>query len=364
MKVKIKDLEPNPFREWENFQLHRPTVEMLKDSIQETFFWENLIGRKNNGKFELGYGHHRLQALRELYPEGNKMFDIPIYPLNDEQMFIIMARENETGKSLTISNIDLTVKKAKEFLEANPEIHRKYSEKLHKEVGYVAISRFLKWDITRVKTASERLSGYEGKGGMPSLLDKEAVESLPSERATHDFVRAVKWTGANKEIQKKVAKKIVESREKKDTEEGAIAGKYRIEREMFEEEHGEDQKKKEETLKKEREEERKQFEYYLTTLANKGRSLWHGLINLLEFRDILLSAHYQKSREAQDFVYWMAESFSVFRLLMGQDKQGKKFPKNIEATIKMCTEAEGRADEEQRSLKATESLKLLLASKE
>lgn len=321
MKVKIRDLEPNPHRGWEEFRLHRQTVDMLKDSIQETFFWENMIGRQVNGKIQIAYGHHRLQALRELYPNGNKAFDIPIYPLDDEQMFIIMARENETGKNLTIPNIDLTVKKAKEFLEANPEIHKKYSATLHKEVGYVAISRFLKWDITRVKIASERLAGYEGKGGMPPLLDKEAVESLPSERASQDFVKAVKWTGASKETQKKVAKKIVVSRTKKDTEEGAIAGRYRIEEELHKEEHGDEEKAREAQRKFDEKERRQQFEYYLIQVKDKAESLKRNLLILMEYKDILLSKHYQKSKEGQDFVYAMVELFNSFGILMDTAKK-------------------------------------------
>ena len=320
MKVKVKDLVPNHHRGWEEFQLDRVTVDMLKNSIQETFFWENVIGRVVNGKVEIAYGHHRLQALRELYPNGNKMFNVSVYPLDDEKMFIIMARENETGKNLTIPNIDLTVKKAKEFLEANPEVHRKYSEKVHKVAGFVAISRFLKWNITRVKIASERLDGYEDKGGTTPLLDRQAVESLPSERTSQDFVRAVKSTQASRKTQRKVAEKIVKSRAKEHTEEGAIIGKYRIEAEMHKEEYGDEEKAREERRKLEEKERRQQFENYLTQVKDKTDSLRRTLTDLLPFQDVLLSPHYHKSEEGQAFVYAMAELFNTFRILMGTDK--------------------------------------------
>jgi len=339
VKIKIRDLNPNPHRDWEEFQLDKGIVEMLKSSIQETFFWENVIGRKVNGKVQIAYGHHRLQALRELYPKGDKMFSIPVYPLDDEQMFIIMARENETGKNLTIPNIDLTVKKAKEFLEANSEIHRKYSEKLHKEVGYVAISRFLKWDVTRVKIASERLAGYKGKGGMPPLLDKEAIESLPSERASQDFVRAVKSTQASPKTQRTVAKKIVKSRSKKDTEEGAITGRYRIEAELHEEEHGDVEKAREVRRKLEEKERRQQFENYLTQVKDKADSLRRSLTVLMEYKDILLSEHYQKSKESQEFVYAMGELFNTFRILM--IKKGKEV--DLVESFKLLVESKEEA---------------------
>lgn len=207
MKVKIKDLEPNPFREWENFQLNKGIVEMLKNSIQETFFWENMIGRKNNGKLEIAYGHHRLKALRELYPDGEKEFNIPIYPLNDEQMFIIMARENETGKNLTIPNIDLTIKKAKEFLENNPEIAKKYAQKIDEGIGIRTLMKFLGWSFDRIRYSLDRVKCVTET----RLIDKEAVESMPTEKAAQRFVSAIKKTGLkDKEAQKRVAERIIE----------------------------------------------------------------------------------------------------------------------------------------------------------
>lgn len=319
MKVKVKDLVPNHHRGWEEFQLDRVTVDMLKNSIQETFFWENVIGRVVNGKVEIAYGHHRLQALRELYPNGNKMFNVSVYPLDDEKMFIIMARENETGKNISIPNIDLTVRKAKAFLEANPEIHRKHSEKPHKKAGSLAISRFLKWDDTRVKYSMERIVGYADNGDMAPLLDKEAVQSLPLERTARDFVKAVKDVKPSKETQRKVAKKIVESR-KKDTEEGAIAGRYRIEEELHKEEHGDAEVVQKAKDKADRHLRRMQFENYLTQVKDKTDSLRRTLTDLLPFQDVLLSPHYQKSEEGQAFVYAMAELFNTFRILMGTDK--------------------------------------------
>ena len=381
MKVKIKDLEPNPFRDIKNYPINSEKIESLAKSINQTGFWDNILARKKDGKIQIAYGHHRLVVLQRNF-KPDHIIDIPVKDLDDATMIRIMANENDESWAITPGIIDETVRVTYEYLNSllslKKEVKRgqettfleglpvpKYIDSDPKN-GYrmsplaKQISNWLggNWNEKRVYYSLERLGLIE-----EDVLDKESVESLPTDQAARDFTAAVKEVKPSKETQQKVAKKIVMSRTKEHTEEGAITGKYRIEAELHEEEYGEDRKKREEAIKREKEEERRQFEYHLTTLADKARSLWHSLINLLEFRDILLSDHYQKSREAQDFVYWMAESFSVFRLLMGQDKKGKQIPENIEATIRMCTEGEERADEEQRSKRATEDLKLLLASK-
>ncbi len=368
MKVKIKDLQPNPFRDIENYPINQGKVESLARSINQTGFWNNILARKSNGKIQIAYGHHRLVVLqRDCAPDF--IVDIPVKDLDDATMIRIMANENMEQWELNPTIITETVKVTREFLFSHQEIVRRLDRSPQSEtrsfdksnaIGARVITRFLgpNWKLDWVSDALLRLRMVK-----KNELDKEAIDSMPSPRAAKDFVEAVKMSSASKQTQRKVAKKIVKSRTKEHTEEGSITGKYRMEAEMHEEEHGDEEKAREEKRKLDEKERRQQFEHHLSTLADKARSLLHSLVNLLEFRDVLLSDHYQKSREAQDFVYWIAESFSVFRLLMGQDKQGKQIPENIEATIKMCTEAEERADEKERSRKATESLKLLLAPK-
>lgn len=288
MKVKIKDLEPNPFRDWDNFQPDRALVDLLKISIKETFFWENLIGRKSNGKIEIAYGHHRLIALRELYPKGDKIIDIPTYPLGDEKMLKIMATENETGRNLSISHVDLIVKKAKEFLEANPDIAKKYTKKyLKREAGRELISNFLGWDSTRIKNSLERQKlGH----GPVSILDKEAVESLPSERAARDFTKAVKKARVTPEIQKKVAKKIVESRQK-ESEDRAIYGERIMTAELLQEKLGFSDKKKKE----------KEFAEYIEECSKLINTLNRKLETLINFKSDFDSAYYKETFERFSF---------------------------------------------------------------
>jgi hypothetical protein len=93
--IKVSQLLPNPFRNLDVYPLNPAKVERLKASIQETFFWDNLIARPSPtrpGFYELAYGAHRLEALKEL--GVSKVSRIPVMNLSDEIMIKIMADEN------------------------------------------------------------------------------------------------------------------------------------------------------------------------------------------------------------------------------------------------------------------------------
>ncbi|MCF7944426.1 MAG: ParB/RepB/Spo0J family partition protein [Spirochaetia bacterium] len=115
MKIAVKNIKPNPFRNIENYPIDREKVELLKASIKETDFWDNIIVRKkDNHYFELAYGHHRLEALKEL---GIKEINIPVKELDDAQMIKIMANENLDEWRHNTAVINETVLAAKTFLD-------------------------------------------------------------------------------------------------------------------------------------------------------------------------------------------------------------------------------------------------------
>jgi hypothetical protein len=94
LKIAVKDLRPNPFRHVERYPVDRAKVDALKQSIEDTTFWDNLICRKalnGSGGYELAYGEHRRSALLEMKRE---FVDIPVRDLDDTAMAKIMAHEN------------------------------------------------------------------------------------------------------------------------------------------------------------------------------------------------------------------------------------------------------------------------------
>ena len=94
MKVALKDVHPNPFRDTNNYPIKPQKILQLKASIQSTEFWENVVARKRaDGGIEIAYGHHRLTALREMYSPETE-FNWIVKDLSDADMIKIMAMEN------------------------------------------------------------------------------------------------------------------------------------------------------------------------------------------------------------------------------------------------------------------------------
>lgn len=192
MKVKIKDLYPNPYRDMDNYPINRDKVETLKASIKQTGFWDNIVARNMDGKIQIAYGHHRLTALREALPWDTEV-DIPIKDLPDSVMIQIMANENMEEYRTGPAIIDETVRVAKKYLEEHPEEAIKYGDlskmKHDSSVGRSSISRFLNWPESRVSYSLERLN-LERSG----MVNRQAINKLPTERSARDFVKAAqKW---------------------------------------------------------------------------------------------------------------------------------------------------------------------------
>src|SRR5215469_5150343 len=105
MQFALKDIQANPFRRIERYPLRRDKILALRESLRATGFWGNVVARLSQGKPQIAYGHHRLQALREEYEkEPNREIELIIHDLDDEAMIKVMARENmeEWGTSAAV----------------------------------------------------------------------------------------------------------------------------------------------------------------------------------------------------------------------------------------------------------------------
>src|SRR5438105_4217958 len=119
-KIKVNQLRPNPYRDAAHYPIHREKVETLKASIRTTGFWDNLLVRKAGAHFEVAYGHHRLEALKELVRESvldeDYELELPVRNLDDAAMVRIMASENIEEYRVTSDIIDETVRVTREFI--------------------------------------------------------------------------------------------------------------------------------------------------------------------------------------------------------------------------------------------------------
>lgn len=89
----LSQINSNPFRDFTENPLIPSKVENLKASIKETDYWPNIIAREINDHYEIAYGHHRLEALKQLYPLDYQIHLI-VKPMSDMDMLQIMGNEN------------------------------------------------------------------------------------------------------------------------------------------------------------------------------------------------------------------------------------------------------------------------------
>lgn len=201
--VSASDVYPNPFRKMERYPISETKIEMLIGSMGRTGFWDNVVGREQNGHVELAYGHHRWVAFKKKFGLRAEM-NIIIRDLNDEDMLRVMADENvsEYGTSAEVEQetiravveayaegkIELkkpkgvglsSVRNAPSFRIANQEGF-KALKSLPKPYNAKSIARFLGWMsgkqvAPRIRNALDALERIE-----EGLLDADVFKGTSS----------------------------------------------------------------------------------------------------------------------------------------------------------------------------------------
>lgn len=212
MKVKVKDLKANPYRNIDCYPLDKDKIMSLTQSIEKTGFWDNLVGRKVDGEIQIAYGHHRVEALRLATGYGYDFeFELPIKDIDDGTMIQIMANENMQEWSHSIGVVDETVKVAKEYLESsNPGTRtlRGGASKYQNTVNAPEIAEFLGWNTSKVIHSLRRLNLIND-----GVVEKETIEALPTETHAVEFAQAVSRSDVKftPKEQKEIVDSIVES---------------------------------------------------------------------------------------------------------------------------------------------------------
>jgi len=262
MKIQIKDLQPNPYRDMNNYPMDEAKVKSLTESIQQTGFWDNILSRKHNGKFQIAYGHHRLAALREVF-KPDDIVDIPVKELDDATMIKIMANENMDEWKTSPKVIDETVRVTKQFLEEHPEEIKKLSSYSRLTiVGADMISKFLGWGEWKITNSLERIKLIEDK-----IIDKEAIERLPTDYSARTFIKAVKKMELPLDKQGAAVDKILNTvRSERDIEDAVLGEKFTTPKKKQE-------YKSEKIIK---------YESYIAGIRNKADELFEDLKKLVK----------------------------------------------------------------------------------
>ena len=217
MKIRVANLEPNPFRHIDKYPIDRKKVDALKASIKEKTFWGNILVRPHPtkiGAYQLAYGHHRHICLKEL---GIKEIDVPVRDLSDALMLQIMAEEN-LDWSTSPAIMTQTILTAKEFLDTElakyktwESTEETFSSLFEDErgwrrakagVGRDTLMKFLggNWTAFKVQTALTLISDDK--------VDQAAIAKIPTLEQATQFHTGVRKYDIPKKKQLSIAKKI------------------------------------------------------------------------------------------------------------------------------------------------------------
>lgn len=231
MKIAIKDLMPNPYRKLKKYPLSKAKVQGLKTSIKENGFWGGLLVREhpsNAGKYQLAFGHHRLQAVKEC---GHKFVDnMIVFDLSDDDMHHRMFAENHetwgARPACILENVEsardwltcllkkydtLSLLNAGENTNINKTIfdsNRQFKNCQLEGVGRNTIRKYL-GDLYNENQVRDALFVLDESKKPNSAISIAAVKELPSMSHVKQFRQATERYEIPKKIQKRVAKEIV-----------------------------------------------------------------------------------------------------------------------------------------------------------
>jgi ParB-like chromosome segregation protein Spo0J len=202
MKIKIEKIESNPFRP-KDAPLDEERIIRLESTIKSSKFWKNVAVRVHPtkpGKFQLAYGHHRLEVLKRL---GKTREDFIVLKLDDETMLKMMAQENGDWGSSVKFRMDM-VKITYDFLKERGRL--KGSE-------IKMLSEFLTWTehAITIILAQLRATGQieETKGNKVFQVEKKLLESMPNTSFAEIFRKTSSQLKASSDIQEKIAKRLL-----------------------------------------------------------------------------------------------------------------------------------------------------------
>lgn len=116
MKLQVGKLKPNPFRDFNLYPIFPEWVEQLKDSIAQTGYWNGFVAREKDGEYELAFGHHRKQAIVELFGLEREV-EVNVEEMPDYLMRQRMFRENVRNEAQDSAVILHDIEVAKKFRE-------------------------------------------------------------------------------------------------------------------------------------------------------------------------------------------------------------------------------------------------------
>jgi len=119
MKIKINQLNPNPFKEEINGgKLSEITIEKIRANLKEIGLMGSLPVFKKNNKYFLVAGHHRVEALKREFGK-NFAVEVTVHNYSNEQALRGMTVENLTQKDSDLKDTAENLAVIRKFLQSS-----------------------------------------------------------------------------------------------------------------------------------------------------------------------------------------------------------------------------------------------------
>jgi ParB family chromosome partitioning protein len=218
-------IDANPFRRLGDYPYVERKLDALKRSIEDVGLWEGVIARKKGNRYEIAFGHHRMEAARQT---GLKEVSVVVRKLDDEQMLQFMGRENLEDYNADFATMLETWEAALNF----PGAAR----------GDLSVAKLLGWTNTHERDGEQMSDTARACSAVNSLIVNNHVKredfhnlsvktaKIISERAKANITRVVKTAKKNKrpveeveEAKKQIGKAVTKTA--KESRRGEIAQK-------------------------------------------------------------------------------------------------------------------------------------------
>lgn len=218
IKIMLKEISKNPFRNFEINPIRKEKVERLEKEIADHGHERKLRVRKKGDEYQLVDGHHYLEAMKNLHGDNHEI-EVTLGDYSDRLMHLNLVGENDEIWNHSIRDIDEGVFEARKELERmkaeNSKEFRDYAQSLFSRVeenkekqrvsiGAPLISAYLKWPQKKVEESLTRLNAFEEK-----IIDAHSIYRFPTENSAMTFFRLAKLEKIHLKEQERLAHEIV-----------------------------------------------------------------------------------------------------------------------------------------------------------
>lgn len=214
MKVRLRDLKPNPLRDFNVDPMNQGVIDTLKESIKQDGYWGGAVVTKKDGQLYTVAGHHRTAAAIAAGVE-----EADLYVVNDmpgDQMIRIYARENSTQRGNNATAAAGSVASALKFLAKqafgnspeNPGELKGYGT--GNGIGTTQILAFLGENVITRSLVEQQLANIKASGDYARILEEVQAEIEEEVGETLGELEE-KIASAEKPADRKAAEKKVKS---------------------------------------------------------------------------------------------------------------------------------------------------------